>query len=138
MWATDKLKPLETEHERLEAEIRKGGLPKEQLAERLARVTEIQQEVQRISSESASAQMRLAEMATLRDGRLFFRVHDGQEIKSLDELRTVLHSMPDDLYRYHAERGDWAKWIREVYGLDELAKKAEAAKKKEALAELLR
>jgi hypothetical protein len=59
----------------------------------------------------------------------YFYVSDGSVLKSLKELRTALATMPDDVYKYHAGRDDWAKWIREVFGKNDLAEKVSGADK---------
>ncbi len=56
------------------------------------------------------------------DNRVFHG-HDGQTFKNLKELGQGLVNMNDDTYMYHVNKSknDFAKWVREVIGDQELA-----------------
>ncbi len=49
--------------------------------------------------------------------------HDGQSFKNLNELAQGLLRMKDETYRFHVKirKNDFAKWVREVIGDQELA-----------------
>lgn len=59
-----------------------------------------------------------------------FWFHYGPVVKNLAELRDAFLRIDDDLYNYHAKGADndFAKWVKEVFGYDDLAKKIEKAK----------
>jgi len=68
-------------------------------------------------------------MAKEIDQSKYFYVCDGSVLKSLGELKAALPKMSDDVYNYHAGRGDWANWIEFVFGKKSLADKAKGASK---------
>jgi len=54
-----------------------------------------------------------------------FSSHDrpaGYAAHSLQELTDMLEFTPDDVIRYHMERGDFYRWIDQVIGDSKLAK----------------
>jgi hypothetical protein len=59
----------------------------------------------------------------------YFYVCDGSVLKNLKELKAALRTMPDDVYKTHAGKDDWAKWIEGVFGRVDLAQKARGADK---------
>ncbi|NLA37962.1 MAG: alpha-amylase [Methanomicrobiales archaeon] len=57
-----------------------------------------------------------------------FSSHDrpvGYAAHNLQELADMLEFTPDDVVRYHAERGDFYRWIGEVIGDSKLAKEVQ-------------
>ncbi len=59
-----------------------------------------------------------------------FWFHYGPVVKNLAELRDAFLKIDDELYDYHAkgEVNDFEKWIKDVFGYEELAKKVGSAK----------
>jgi hypothetical protein len=53
----------------------------------------------------------------------FFILHDGRVIKNLPELKAAMEQMSEETFRYHVsgENNDFANWVREVIGDQELA-----------------
>jgi hypothetical protein len=58
-----------------------------------------------------------------------FWSHDGQTFKNLQELALGLITMDDETYMYHANnnKNDFAHWVREVVGDNEMARELESA-----------
>jgi hypothetical protein len=78
-------------------------------------------------------------------GREFrFRGPDGRVRASADSLhsfRHVVETAPDDVLAHHAERGDFSRWVRDVFADAELARqlrKIEARWRRRELADLRR
>jgi len=76
-------------------------------------------------------------------GREFlFRDSHGRVLASagsLQSFRAVVRTMPDVVLTHHSRRGDFARWVREVFGDGELARqigKAEVRFKRGELADL--
>jgi hypothetical protein len=67
---------------------------------------------------------------TPRSREEYFYTHTGPVIRNLDELRGALTHMPDEVYNYHAKRGDWSRWAKDVFGLDDLAERMQGADKR--------
>jgi hypothetical protein len=69
----------------------------------------------------------------------YFRLVNGQELKSLNDLRKALTYMSDDEFRHHVnnERNDFATWIKEALQNTELYEKIRSIKTKEELQTLL-
>jgi len=46
----------------------------------------------------------------------YFKLHMGDELKSLEELRDALKTMSDDTFRHHVtkDRNDFANWVKDV------------------------
>lgn len=68
--------------------------------------------------------------------RLHFYLKNGEAIKTLAELSTLLGSMPDELFTHHVneDRNDFAIWIKDVLKKESLAKDIwETRNKKEML-----
>jgi hypothetical protein len=60
--------------------------------------------------------------------RFFFRDNDGRVVaaaQSLHEFRHAVIAVPDDVLRYHAARGDFSRWVRDVFTDRELARELE-------------
>jgi len=70
----------------------------------------------------------------------YFKLRNGQELKSLNDLRKALSYMADEEFSHHAnpERNDFATWTREALQMPELAEKIKNAKSKEELQEALK
>jgi len=74
----------------------------------------------------------------------FFRRPDGQvrgAADSLQSFRRVVAIAPDDVLAHHAGRGDFSRWVNDVFGDAELARqlrKAEARWRRGELSELRR
>ena len=47
----------------------------------------------------------------------------GYAAHSLQELASMLEFVPDDVIRYHVERGDFSRWVDQVIGDGKLAGK---------------
>ncbi|MBN2368003.1 hypothetical protein JXC34_03215, partial [Candidatus Woesearchaeota archaeon] len=58
----------------------------------------------------------------------YFFMHDGRSLKSLKELYNALFKVDETLFSYHVNhnKNDFACWVRDVYGLEELAEKMSA------------
>ena len=65
-----------------------------------------------------------------RSGDACFFVFESGPICSLTDLVTSLKSMPGSTYLYHAnqEKNDFANWVRETLGDDQLADELQKAK----------
>ncbi|MBU0614778.1 MAG: hypothetical protein KJ601_01690 [Nanoarchaeota archaeon] len=73
-----------------------------------------------------------------------FWVHNGPVVKKLEDLPQAISDMDMDSFKHHVnpEKNDFANWVRDVFGNNELAgriskvktKKTMAKKIKEALA----
>lgn len=46
----------------------------------------------------------------------YFKLHMGDELKSLEELRDALKTMDDETFGHHVndERNDFANWVRDI------------------------
>jgi hypothetical protein len=53
----------------------------------------------------------------------YFILKDGTHIKSIKELAMMMDSMSDDSFSFHVneEKNDFANWIRDVFGKEDLA-----------------
>lgn len=69
-----------------------------------------------------------------------FWFHYGPVVKNLAELREAFLRIDDDLYNYHAkgETNNFAEWVKNVFGYEELAKHIEKAKTKEDAYKILK
>lgn len=69
----------------------------------------------------------------------YFRLCDGSTLKSLEELKKALSTMPDDTFNYHVnnEKNDFANWISGVFQNENLAEEIRKAKSKKEIIELL-
>ncbi len=58
-----------------------------------------------------------------------FWSHDGREFKNLQELALGLISMDNETYMYHVNnnKNDFAHWVKEVIGDQEMARELEQA-----------
>ncbi len=61
-------------------------------------------------------------LATVQEDKIF-QSHDGKILRNLEELAQGLSNMSDETYMYHMNRNknDFAIWVREVIGDQELA-----------------
>jgi len=55
----------------------------------------------------------------------YFVLCDGRKIKSGKELADILQLINDDMFKYHVTdtKNDFANWINDIFGEQELAKK---------------
>jgi hypothetical protein len=69
----------------------------------------------------------------------YFRLRNGQELKSLNDLRKALSYMTDEDFNYHVsqERNDFANWVQEALQNHELYEKIMNVKTKEELQAVL-
>lgn len=53
----------------------------------------------------------------------YFMLSDGTVIRSIKELAMMMDSMSDESFSFHVndEKNDFASWIRDVFGKEELA-----------------
>ncbi|MEM3833203.1 MAG: DUF5752 family protein [Thermoprotei archaeon] len=49
-------------------------------------------------------------------------VYTGIKANSLEELATVLSTLPADVIDFHLKRGDFERWIKDVFGDETLSK----------------
>jgi hypothetical protein len=70
----------------------------------------------------------------------YFRLVNGQELKSLNDLRKALSYMSDDEFNHHVnqERNDFATWVRDALKNHELYEKLISLKSRKELEELLK
>ncbi|MBW2990745.1 hypothetical protein KY348_03505 [Candidatus Woesearchaeota archaeon] len=69
----------------------------------------------------------------------YFKLKNGQELKSLNDLRKALEYISDDEFNHHMnpEKNDFASWVKEALQNQELYEKIKDAKNKEELQEAL-
>jgi hypothetical protein len=72
------------------------------------------------------------------DGKTF-RLEDGEELKSLQDLLNSIEKMPDNIFANHVtkERNDFADWTKNVFEIGDTADKIRNAKTKNELKEVL-
>lgn len=80
----------------------------------------------------------MATYAVIDPGKYFF-LHEGGELKSLEELYIELQTMEPRVFEHHvnAERNDFANWIRDVMGDRYLAHKLSTVTSKDEIMKLL-
>jgi hypothetical protein len=73
------------------------------------------------------------------DPQKYFFLHEGGELKSLEELFIELQAMEPRVWEHHvnAERNDFANWVRDVMGDRYLAHKISNVTAKDDLLKLL-
>lgn len=74
----------------------------------------------------------------IKDPSKYFYVCDGGILKSQAELKAALKKMPEEVYQYHAQRGDWSNWVFGVLGKKALAEKLKKAGTKKDAEKLLK
>lgn len=64
-----------------------------------------------------------------------FHFCNGSNVKNIHELITVLRTIGDDVYQYHAniEKNDFSNWIKDVLGDEELASSLKMKDREEAI-----
>ena len=69
----------------------------------------------------------------------YFHVMNGDVIRSLSELPSVLRSMDDIAFNYHVQgvQNDFADWVEKTYGIEELAGLMRDMKTKDEMIDLL-
>ena len=62
----------------------------------------------------------------------YFRLCNGSEIKSIEELAKMMDRINDSDFSYHVneEKNDFARWIQDVFGKTDLAKSLSSSKDK--------
>lgn len=71
----------------------------------------------------------------------YFILPDGRQIKSVEQLALMMDQIKDEDFSFHVneEKNDFANWIRDVFGKEDLADKLVELKcKKENQIELLK
>lgn len=70
----------------------------------------------------------------------YFRLQNGQKLKSLNDLRKALEYMPDKEFRHHVDENnnDFASWVEEALQNQEISEKIKKAKTKDELQEVLK
>ena len=73
------------------------------------------------------------------DSQKYFFLHEGGELKSLEELYVELPTMEPRVWEHHVngERNDFANWVRDVIGDRYLAHKISTVTSKDGLQKLL-
>lgn len=68
-----------------------------------------------------------------------FWVNNGPVLKNLAELRQAFAEMTDEQFEFHAKKdeNDFAKWVCEILGEEELGKKISKAKTKKGAANVV-
>jgi hypothetical protein len=63
---------------------------------------------------------------------MYFFLADGRPLKNLLELADALEEMTDEIFQHHVneQKNDFAKWVSDVFGDEELALKLGHAKSK--------
>ncbi|MGB9748296.1 MAG: hypothetical protein ACPLWC_00400 [Candidatus Woesearchaeota archaeon] len=76
-------------------------------------------------------------LAVVEDERAFFV--DNKRIKSLKELVEELKTMNEELFRKHVneEKNDFANWIKDVFGEEEIARKIYAINDRQEIINIL-
>ncbi|HGJ66576.1 TPA: hypothetical protein ENS27_14525 [bacterium] len=69
----------------------------------------------------------------------YFVLCNGNTIKDYRELAALLETIGDDVFFYHvnSERNDFANWIRDVFGEEELAEKIRHSRSRHEMMALL-
>ncbi len=69
----------------------------------------------------------------------FFVLSNGNKLKNLQELEDSLKTMNADVFNFHVNesKNDFANWINDVMGLNELAQNVREVKTKEQISELI-
>ena len=64
-----------------------------------------------------------------------FWLSDGQALNNLSDLDKSLKGMKKEVFQHHVnkEKNDFANWIKDIVGDEELSKKAAASKTKAAV-----
>lgn len=65
---------------------------------------------------------------------LHFKIQGGGVIRTIPELASMLPTMDDNAYLYHASRGDFGAWVSDVFKQRELAQLISGKKNKLAMA----
>jgi 23S rRNA G2069 N7-methylase RlmK/C1962 C5-methylase RlmI len=71
---------------------------------------------------------------------VYFRLADGRVLKSVPELLEALKNMEEWVYNHHvnAEKNDFANWIADVYGDEELALGLKNSKKQRGVVKAIK
>lgn len=69
----------------------------------------------------------------------YFVLCNGRTIKDYKELAALLETIEDDVFYYHvtSERNDFANWIRDVFGEEDLAEQIRHSKSRHEMMALL-
>ncbi|MBN1503411.1 hypothetical protein JW930_07770 [Candidatus Woesearchaeota archaeon] len=73
------------------------------------------------------------------DSRFYFYLSGGKKLKNLQDLIDSLEEMEDNIFNYHVneKKNDFARWIQDVMGLDNLADNIAGLNSKEEILEIL-
>ncbi|NQV09394.1 hypothetical protein HQ529_06090 [Candidatus Woesearchaeota archaeon] len=65
----------------------------------------------------------------------YFKLHMGNEVKSLEELRDALKTMSKSTFNYHIKEGknDFADWVKDIIKDDRLAEDLKYMRTKEKI-----
>lgn len=68
-----------------------------------------------------------------------FGCHDGRAFRSLKDLKEAIDFMAEETYAYHSNQGkkDFANWVRDVIGDEQLASELNKATSREQAARFL-
>ncbi len=69
----------------------------------------------------------------------YFVLNNGVELKSISDLLSYLHVMPEEIFLHHvrAEKNDFANWIEHIFGLKDLADKLRTVHSKDNMIRIL-
>ena len=65
-----------------------------------------------------------------------FWVNNGQILKNLDDLSSILLELNDDIFQHHVnhDKNDFSNWVRDIVGDKKLANGIISSKNKESMA----
>jgi hypothetical protein len=77
-------------------------------------------------------------LSTVPDEKIFW-CHDGRTFRNLKDLKEAIAFMSDEAYAYHSNevKMDFANWVRDVIGDEQLAKDLEKATGREQAARII-
>jgi len=65
----------------------------------------------------------------------YFYLTDGKILQNMEQLSTSLKDMNETVFKYHVneDKNDFANWVRDVFGKQELAQKMQQTKNKDLI-----